>query len=138
MSNIFKNCSIWLDTNSTLVYIYAIRCISIMESGLIQHARHRRLRGVVGLVQVRLGPIGPGTRRGLDARGPVLMHAGKVSVRRGRSAYICVDQDYASIPSLSFYPFISREPRPHQFTSANSRFPSRIHAKSIAFDSYTC
>jgi len=68
-------------------------------------------------------------------------HAAQFSCTPARSRFAAGDRHtYAptkitQVPSLSFCPFISREPRPHQFTSANSRFPSRIHAKSIAFDS---
>lgn len=79
-----------------------LRLIRINPARSAQTPRRRR---------IYLGSeSGPGYNEGPDARGPVLMHAGKVSSRRGRSAHICADQDYVIIPSLSlslsFCPFI--------------------------------
>lgn len=81
----------------------------ILNFGIIRinlaRERLRRLRGVVS--DSSRSDLGPAH----DVRGPVLMHAGKVSARRGRSAHICVDRDYASVLSLFFCPFIFFDPR---------------------------
>ena len=67
-------------------------------------------------------------------RGPVLMHVGKVSARRGRSAHICADHDYARFSlSLSylFCSFISLDPwSPSTGPFVDLRFPTNPHRES--------
>jgi len=74
------------------------------------------------------------TMRASIRRGPVLMHVGKVSARRGRSAHICADHDYARFSlSLSylFCSFISLDPwSPSTRPFADLRFPTNPHRES--------
>lgn len=87
---------------------YDLRLTRINPARSAQTPRRRR---------IHLGPESdPGYNEGPDARGPVLMHADKVSSRRGRSAHICADQDCVIV--LSLFPFV---PLSSRFSSPSIR-----------------